>query len=142
MRVLGINESGELVFNNSNKYMSPVEFYDGERDYYYITIPHNTAYLPVTATTPSELKLVDYNTGITPIVIESDANISNDIYTINGIKIRENATSVEGLRVRLPALASASSCSANFLKASTFLRTRNMWYNKGLIYQLNKEGES
>lgn len=26
MRVLGINESGELVFNNSNKYMSPVEF--------------------------------------------------------------------------------------------------------------------
>lgn len=62
-----------------------------------IAIPHNTVYLPVTATTPSELKLVDYNTGITPIVIESDANISNDIYTINGIKIRENATSVEGL---------------------------------------------
>ena len=97
MRVLGINESGELVFNNSNKYMSPVEFYDGDRDYYYIAIPHNTAYLPVTATTPSELKLVDYNTGITPIVIESDANISNDIYTINGINVRENATSVEGL---------------------------------------------
>lgn len=97
MRVLGTNADGELVFNNSSKYMSSVYVYTGKIDAYFTSIPHNTAYLPATTATPAELKVTDYDTGISPIITEIDANKPGNIYTMTGVKVRNNATSVEGL---------------------------------------------
>ena len=97
MRVLGTNADGDLVFNNSSKYMSSVYVYDGKIDAYFTGIPHNSAYLSATAKTPTELKVEDFATGISPVITDQDANKPGDIYTMTGVKVRKNATSTEGL---------------------------------------------
>ena len=77
--------------------MSSVYVYTGKIDAYFTSIPHNSAYLPATTATPAELKVTDYDTGISPIITEIDANKSGNIYTMTGVKVRNNATSTEGL---------------------------------------------
>lgn len=94
-RILSTNAAGELVFNTSDENMVTLE---NEKDNYKLikVIPHNTAYIAVSANTPTELKVADEITaGVSNITI--DANKTGDIYTLTGIKVRKNATSTEGL---------------------------------------------
>ena len=96
MRYLGINASGDLVFNNSNEYMATMHVFDGKQNSYYQAIPHNTAYIKVAAGAASELKVVDQATGITPTLFTQDEKAGN-VYNLMGTLVRKNATSVEGL---------------------------------------------
>lgn len=100
MRIMGVAEDGSLVFNNEDKYTTPILIKVGtQRPYQYPTIkaiPHNTGYLKVSATCPATLKLVDETTGIKDITLDDDNKPAN-IYNLNGMVVRQNATSVQGL---------------------------------------------
>lgn len=99
MRVLGVDEKGNLVFNNADTYMTntiiktgkwPTEKYPEIK-----AIPNNTGYLKVSATCPNTLKIVNEATGIKNVT--EDTYKSAAIYTITGIKVCDKATSTEGL---------------------------------------------
>ena len=100
MRLLSVDENGSLVLNNdeSNAYTTLLR--KGTRPsfkYSYIkAIPHNTAYLPVSANCPKSLKLVKETTGISNITLGNDNKPAN-VYNMEGKIVKENATSVEGL---------------------------------------------
>lgn len=92
-RILGVNAEGELVFNTAEENLVTLE---DEDDNIIKAIPHNTAYLTVSSDTPKELKVTDEITaGVSHITI--DTKNANDIYTLTGVKVRENATSTDGL---------------------------------------------
>ena len=94
-RLLSTNAAGELVFNTSDA--SIVSIFVVDDDSYYVNaLPHNSAYIAATASTPTELKVVDNTTaGVSHIT--TDATKTGDIFTLTGIKVRTNATSAEGL---------------------------------------------
>lgn len=100
MRLLSVDENGSLVLNNDelNAYTAMIR--TGTRPsfkYSYIkAIPHNTAYLPVSANCPKSLKLVKETTGISNITLGNDNKPAN-VYNMEGKIVKENATSVEGL---------------------------------------------
>lgn len=94
-RHLGTNSAGELVFNNTKDHMITITIVENGDFAQKTAIPHNTAYLSVSANTPTELKVVDEATGINHVTIDADKE--GDIYTLTGIKVRQNATSTEGL---------------------------------------------
>lgn len=103
MRVLGLDKDGNLVLNNETTYMSDVLVKKGQNNVYtYETIkaiPHNTAYVKVAENMPTELKLYkngDPAAGIVEIEDNSAAKPAN-VYNMNGMVVRKNATSVEGL---------------------------------------------
>ena len=99
MRLLSIDENGSLVFNNdeANAYTVMIKEGASRPKYPYIkAIPHNTAYLPVSANCPKSLKLVKETTGISNITLGNDNKPAN-VYNMEGKIVKENATSVEGL---------------------------------------------
>ena len=100
MRLLSIDENGSLVFNNDEANAYTVMIKEGaSRPYKYSyikAIPHNTAYLPVSANCPKSLKLVKETTGISNITLGNDNKPAN-VYNMEGKIVKENATSVEGL---------------------------------------------
>ena len=100
MRLLSIDENGSLVLNNDEANAYTVMIKEGaSRPYkypYIKAIPHNTAYLPVSANCPKSLKLVKETTGISNITLGNDNKPAN-VYNMEGKIVKENATSVEGL---------------------------------------------
>lgn len=100
MRLLSVDENGSLVFNNDEANAYTVMIKEGaSRPYkypYIKAIPHNTAYLPVSANCPKSLKLVKETTGISNITLGNDNKPAN-VYNMEGKIVKENATSVEGL---------------------------------------------
>lgn len=100
MRLLSIDENGSLVLNNDESNAYTVMIKEGaSRPYkypYIKAIPHNTAYLPVSANCPKSLKLVKETTGISNITLGNDNKPAN-VYNMEGKIVKENATSVEGL---------------------------------------------
>mgnify|MGYP002515490915 CR=1 FL=1 len=94
-RLLSTNATGELVFNTSDASITSVRVVDDE-SYWVRVLPHNSAYIAATASTPTELKVVDNTTaGVSHIT--TDATKTGDIYTLTGIKVRSKATSTAGL---------------------------------------------
>lgn len=100
MRLLSVDENGSLVFNNDEANAYTVMIKEGaSRPYtypYIKAVPHNTAYLPVSAKCPKSLKLVKETTGISNITLGNDNKPAN-VYNMEGKIVKENATSVEGL---------------------------------------------
>lgn len=99
MLLLSIDENGSLVFNNdeANAYTVMIKEGASRPKYPYIkAIPHNTAYLPVSANCPKSLMLVKETTGISNITLGNDNKPAN-VYNMEGKIVKENATSVEGL---------------------------------------------
>ena len=96
MRLLSIDENGSLVFNNDEANAYTVMIKEGASRPYIKAIPHNTAYLPVSANCPKSLKLVKETTGISNITLGNDNKPAN-VYNMEGKIVKENATSVEGL---------------------------------------------
>ena len=82
MRVLGKTADGSLAF---------VKVKDGSLKY----IPANTAYITVSNSVPDELLVVDEATGITNKVADKVQN--GNVYTLQGVKVAENATSLDNL---------------------------------------------
>ena len=102
MRVLGLSKDGSLELNNEDTYMADIMIKIGsnyEYTYPYIkAIPHNTAYVKVSSSVPTHMKLFkegDPAAGINDIQYTDDKPAT--IYNINGMMVRENATSTEGL---------------------------------------------
>lgn len=102
MRVLGLSKDGSLELNNEDTYMADIMIKIGsnyEYTYPYIkAIPHNTAYVKVSSSVPTHLKLFaegDPAAGINDIQYTDDKPAT--IYNINGMMVREKATSTEGL---------------------------------------------
>lgn len=102
MRVLGLSKDGSLELNNEDTYMADIMIKIGsnyEYTYPYIkAIPHNTAYVKVSSSVPAHLKLFkegDPAAGINDIEYTDDKPAT--IYHINGMVVREKATSTEGL---------------------------------------------
>ena len=102
MRVLGLSKDGSLELNNEDTYMADIMIKIGsnyEYTYPYIkAIPHNTAYVKVSSSVPAHMKLFkegDPAAGINDIEYTDDKPAT--IYNINGMMVRENATSTEGL---------------------------------------------
>ena len=102
MRVLGLSKDGSLELNNEDTYMADIMIKIGsnyEYTYPYIkAIPHNTAYMKVSSSVPAHLKLFaegDPAAGINDIEYTDDKPAT--IYNINGMVVREKATSTEGL---------------------------------------------
>lgn len=102
MRVLGLSKDGSLELNNEDTYMADIMIKIGsnyEYTYPYIkAIPHNTAYVKVSSSVPTHLKLFaegDPAAGINDIEYTDDKPAT--IYNINGMVVREKATSTEGL---------------------------------------------
>ena len=102
MRVLGLAKDGSLEINNEDTYMADIMIKIGsnyEYTYPYIkAIPHNTAYVKVSSAVPAHLKLFaegDPAAGINDIEYTDDKPAT--IYNINGMVVREKATSTEGL---------------------------------------------
>lgn len=102
MRVLGLSKDGSLELNNEDTYMADIMIKIGsnyEYTYPYIkAIPHNTAYVKVSSSVPAHLKLFaegDSAAGINDIEYTDDKPAT--IYNINGMVVREKATSTEGL---------------------------------------------
>lgn len=102
MRVLGLSKDGSLELNNEDTYMADIMIKIGsnyEYTYPYIkAIPHNTAYVKVSSSVPAHLKLFkegDPAAGINDIEYTDDKLAT--IYNINGMVVREKATSTEGL---------------------------------------------
>ena len=94
-RLLSTNATGKLVFNTSDASITSVRVVDDE-SYWVRVLPHNSAYIAATASTPTELKVVDNTTaGVSHIT--TDATKTGDIYTLTGIKVRSKATSTAGL---------------------------------------------
>lgn len=96
MRLLSIDENGSLVFNNDEANAYTVMIKEGASRPYIKAIPHNTAYLPVSANCTKSLKLVKETTGISNITLGNDNKPAN-VYNMEGKIVKENATSVEGL---------------------------------------------
>ena len=101
MRVLGISEDGRLAINNADTYMADILTKEGANyEYTYSTIkaiPHNTAYVKVSSTIPTELKLYADGdpTGIEEV--NGSDNTPCKIYNLNGMVVRQSATTTEGL---------------------------------------------
>ena len=102
MRVLGLSKDGSLELNNEDTYMADIMIKVGSGHkftYPYIkAIPHNTAYVKVSSSVPAHMKLFkegDPAAGINDIEYTDDKPAT--IYNINGMMVRENATSTEGL---------------------------------------------
>lgn len=102
MRVLGLAKDGSLEINNEDTYMADIMIKVGSNHKYtypYIkAIPHNTAYVKVSSSVPTHLKLFaegDPAAGINDIEYTDDKPAT--IYNINGMVVREKATSTEGL---------------------------------------------
>ena len=102
MRVLGLAKDGSLEINNEDTYMADIMIKVGsnyEYTYPYIkAIPHNTAYVKVSSSVPAHMKLFkegDPAAGINDIEYTDDKPAT--IYNINGMMVRENTTSTEGL---------------------------------------------
>ena len=102
MRVLGLSKDGSLELNNEDTYMADIMIKVGSGHkftYPYIkAIPHNTAYVKVSASVPTHMKLFeegDPAAGINDIKYTDDKPAN--IYNINGMVVREKATSTEGL---------------------------------------------
>lgn len=100
MRTLAVAEDGSLVLNDEDTYMTSTIIKVGDkRPYSYPTIkaiPRNTGYLKVSASCPKVLKFVDATTGIKDITLDDDNKPAN-IYNVNGMIVRKNATDVKGL---------------------------------------------
>ena len=96
MRLLSVDENGSLVLNNDESNAYRVMIKEGASRPYIKAIPHNTAYLPVSANCPKSLKLVKETTGISNITLGNDNKPAN-VYNMEGKIVKENATSVEGL---------------------------------------------
>lgn len=102
MRVLGLSKDGSLEINNEDTYMADIMIKVGSGHkftYPYIkAIPHNTAYVKVSSSVPTHMKLFkegDPAAGINDIEYTDDKPAT--IYNINGMMVREKATSTEGL---------------------------------------------
>ena len=100
MRTLAVAEDGSLVLNDEDANMTSTIIKVGDkRPYSYPTIkaiPRNTGYLKVSASCPKVLKFVDATTGIKDITLDDDNKPAN-IYNVNGMIVRKNATDVKGL---------------------------------------------
>lgn len=105
MRTIGA-ENGKLVFNNQKDNMSYIEVClvpgsENNDDYVYdYTIPHNSCYIKVAASTASTLQLMseeEYKTtGVAGVVASADDKPA-DVYSTSGVLVRRGATSVDGL---------------------------------------------
>ena len=104
MRVLGLSKDGSLELNNEDTYMADIKIKikvgSGHKFTYPCikAIPHNTAYVKVSASVPTHMKLFeegDPAAGINDIKYTDDKPAN--IYNINGMVVREKATSTEGL---------------------------------------------
>lgn len=84
MRVLGTTSDGSLGFVTT----TASTLKNG-------AIAANSAYLPVTAGTATELKFQIATTGISSVVNDSEAT---DIHTLTGVRVRSNTTSTQGLQ--------------------------------------------
>ncbi|MCC8071251.1 MAG: hypothetical protein LIO90_05560 [Bacteroidales bacterium] len=85
MRVLGVTADGSIGFVT-----------DSSRQW----IDANTAYLPVSSGTPSELKIMtkeEYITGITTVDADLSTGAPFDVYNTMGVKVRSQVNSLEGL---------------------------------------------
>lgn len=81
MRVLGKKADGTLGFVTS----STLEY-----------IPANTAYLPVTAGSSSELNMVNSASGIKTITADEQA-ATQGVYTLQGVKVAADASNIDNL---------------------------------------------
>ena len=97
-RILGTNAAGELVFNTSDENTESIEIEDDDENWNWIkVIPHNSAYISVSANAPTELKVVDDVTAGIALTAVDGKQSYGDVYTLTGIRVRRNASSVEGL---------------------------------------------
>ncbi len=105
MRVLGLTADGSLALNNADTYMADVlhKVEVGYDDYEYPSIkaiPHNTAYVMVDGTVPTELKLyVEGDPATSIIEVNADNNYTDaaPVYSLSGMTVRNAATSTDGL---------------------------------------------
>lgn len=103
MRVLGVDKEGNLVLNTADTYLADImtKKYIAQYTYEYPmvkAIPHNTAYVPVSANCPTELKL--YADGAPSGIVEitnNDKSKPANIYNLKGMIVRKAATTTEGL---------------------------------------------
>lgn len=101
MRVLSLNTYGNLAVSTSTQNLKTVMIEPRGADGKHLTvtaIPANSWYIPVSSSAPSELKLVtaeQYATGIKDITVKP-ASLYN-VYTLEGVQIKKNATSISGL---------------------------------------------
>ena len=101
MRVLSLNTYGNLAVSTSTQNLKTVMIEPRGADGKHLTvtaIPANSWYIPVSSSAPSELKLVtaeQYATGIKDITVKP-ASLYN-VYTLEGVLIRKNATSISDL---------------------------------------------
>lgn len=81
MRILGKKADGTLGFITSSTL-----------DY----IPANTAYLPVTEGTASELNIVKSTSGIQAIAVDEQVS-KQGVYTLQGVKVADDASAIDNL---------------------------------------------
>lgn len=102
MRVFSANSSGNIAMTTSNDALTLVNIdkEDSNGDNLSVlAIPANSWYLSVSSSAPSELKMVtaeQYATGIKDITVKP-ASLYN-VYTLEGVQIKKNATSISDLR--------------------------------------------
>lgn len=83
MRVLGVTKDGSIGFVTA------------DIDY----LPANKAYLKVPAGSPEELRMVtedEFTAGIDDVRLDNAVQ-AKGVYTLTGVKVRDNATSLDGL---------------------------------------------
>ena len=103
MRVLSLNTYGNLAVSTSTQNLKTVMIEPKGADGKHLTItaiPANSWYIPVSSSAPSELKLVtaeQYATGIQDITVKP-ASLYN-VYTLEGVQIKKNATSISDLHL-------------------------------------------
>jgi len=103
MRVLGVDNEGNLVLNSADTYLANImtKKYIAKYTYEYPiikAIPHNTAYVPVSANCPTELKIYEEGNPAGIVEITSkDTDKPANIYNLKGMLIRQAATTTEGL---------------------------------------------
>lgn len=103
MRVLSLNAYGYLAATTSTEHLSTVMVEATGSDGKHLTItaiPHNSWYIPVSASAPAELKILteqQYATGIKDVTV-NPASSTYNVYTLEGVQVKKNATSLSGLK--------------------------------------------
>lgn len=104
MRTLNA-ENDKLTLNTAEDLMTSTEIClvpgsNKDKDYVFRnTIPHNTCYLKVAEGTATSMQLMseeEYTTGINEITADDGLQPAN-VYNMNGVIVRSNATSTDGL---------------------------------------------
>lgn len=101
MRVLAASSDGKLVVSTATTNLTSVNIEEEDangNNLSTLAIPANSWYIPVSASAPEIFKLVsetEYVTGISDVKV--NAASSYDVYTLQGVQVKKNAKSLDGL---------------------------------------------